>query len=92
MNRLLAFTLLVLFSIPGQSLSVSDQRLADAASEPGNWMSHGKTWREQRFSPLKEIHDSNVDQLGISWFFETPFTNGLQGTPLVVLMTNSRTF
>ena len=63
---------------------MSDQRLADAAAEPGNWMSHGNTWREQRFSPLTAINDSNVDQLGISWFFETPFTNGLQGTPLVV--------
>ena len=84
MNRLLAFTLFVLINCPAYSLSVSDQRLAAAASEPGNWMSHGKTWREQRFSPLQQINDGNVAGLGISWFFETPYTNGLQGTPLVV--------
>ena len=60
LNRLIAIALLLVFSIPGQSLSVSDQRLAEAASEPGNWMTHGKTWREQRFSPLKKIDESNT--------------------------------
>lgn len=84
MNRLIAACCFFFLSLCAHSLSVSDQRLADAAAEPGNWLSHGKTWREQRFSPLDQINDTNVDQLGVSWFFETAYTNGLQGTPLVI--------
>ena len=36
---------------PPGSAAVSAQRLIDADKEPGNWMSHGRTYGEQRFSP-----------------------------------------
>ena len=34
---------------------VSAQRIIAADKEPGNWLSHGRTYSEQRFSPLTKI-------------------------------------
>ena len=32
---------------------------------------HGRTYAEERHSPLDQINTSNVDQIGLSWSFET---------------------
>ena len=47
--------------------AVNTQRLIAADAEPGNWMSHGRTYSEQRFSPLEQINDGNVSRLGLTW-------------------------
>ena len=35
---------------------VNGARIIDADKEPRNWLSHGRTYSEQRFSPLKQIN------------------------------------
>jgi len=50
---------------PASAAGVAEFRLIHADREPGNWMSHGRTYSEQRFSPLKQINDQNVGQLGL---------------------------
>ncbi|MCL6249694.1 PQQ-dependent dehydrogenase, methanol/ethanol family [Altererythrobacter sp. KTW20L] len=50
----------------------------------GNWMSHGRNWGEDRFSPLTQINDGNVSQLGLAWFDDLETMRGVQATPLVV--------
>lgn len=47
-------------------------------------MSYGRTYDEQRFSPLTQINKNNVSELGLAWFFETGDKRGLQATPLVI--------
>ncbi|MBV8978637.1 MAG: PQQ-dependent dehydrogenase, methanol/ethanol family [Alphaproteobacteria bacterium] len=54
-----------------------------AAAAPGEWLSHGRTWSEQRFSPLKRIDTSNVGKLGVAWEYRTYSVRGLEATPLV---------
>jgi alcohol dehydrogenase (cytochrome c)/quinohemoprotein ethanol dehydrogenase len=63
---------------------VDARRLADADSEPGNWMAHGRTSAEQRFSPLDQINDSNVGQLGLAWYTDLDTNRGQEATPIVV--------
>jgi len=63
---------------------VTPERLVTADQETGNWLLHGRTYDEKRFSPLKQINDSNVKQLGIAWYFDTDYSRGLEGTPIVV--------
>ena len=46
---------------------VDARRLSAADKEPGNWMSHGRTYGEQRFSPLTRVNDRNIDQLGLAF-------------------------
>ncbi|MCP6134267.1 PQQ-binding-like beta-propeller repeat protein, partial [Klebsiella pneumoniae] len=56
----------------------------DADKEPGNWMSHGRTYDEQRYSPLKTINQGNVDQLGLAWSYKLDLDRGVEATPIVV--------
>jgi quinohemoprotein ethanol dehydrogenase len=60
-----------------------DAALRDAAGSTDDWLSHGRGYAEQRFSPLAEIHDGNVQSLGLAWSFDTDTTRGLEATPLV---------
>jgi quinohemoprotein ethanol dehydrogenase len=60
------------------------QRILNAESEPQNWLTHGRTYTEQRFSPLKEISDKNASQLGLAWFYDLDTHRGQESTPLVV--------
>ena len=64
--------------------SVDDARLRDAASEPGSWLSHGRDPFESRYSPLAQIDEHDVGELGLAWWFDTQTSRGLEATPLVV--------
>jgi quinohemoprotein ethanol dehydrogenase len=63
---------------------VDGARIIAADEEPGNWMSHGRTYSEQRFSPLKEINDRNIGQLGMAWYYDLDTDRGQEATPIVV--------
>jgi quinohemoprotein ethanol dehydrogenase len=64
--------------------AVDDARIIRADDEPGNWMTYGRTYSEQRFSPLKRINDANVSQLGLAWFYDLDTRRGQEATPIVV--------
>ena len=64
--------------------AVDSARLTAADNEPGNWMTHGRTYSEQRFSPLDKVNASNVKDLGLAWSFELSTNRGVETTPIVV--------
>ena len=64
--------------------SIDDARIRGADREPGSWLAHGRTWSEQRYSPLDRVHAGNVASLVPSWSFDTGTTRGLEATPIVV--------
>ena len=47
---------------------IDDQRIIDADDEPGNWLAYGRTYEEQRFSPLQQINKTSVKDLGLAWY------------------------
>ena len=53
------------------------------AGEATAWTAHGRTNDEQRFSPLNQISEQNIGQLGLVWSRELGTTRGLEATPLV---------
>jgi alcohol dehydrogenase (cytochrome c)/quinohemoprotein ethanol dehydrogenase len=63
---------------------VDAARIANADAEPQNWLAHGRTWSEQRFSPLESINQSNVGELGLAWYFDLDTSRGQQASPIVV--------
>src|SRR5688572_32248988 len=71
-------------SAPASPAAVNAARLTAADSEPGQWMSHGRTYDEQRFSPLDQIKKDNVKELGLAWFADLDTNRGQEATPLVV--------
>ncbi|ULQ47631.1 PQQ-dependent dehydrogenase, methanol/ethanol family [Flagellatimonas centrodinii] len=63
---------------------VDGARIINADSEPGAWLSHGRTYSEQRFSPLKKVNLENVDELGLAWQYKLDVDRATEATPIVV--------
>jgi PQQ-dependent dehydrogenase (methanol/ethanol family) len=68
---------------PGDSV-VNDHRLAAADGETGSWLTVGRTYAEQRYSPLNQIDTQNVAKLGLAWHHEFDTDRGQEATPLMV--------
>jgi PQQ-dependent dehydrogenase (methanol/ethanol family) len=64
--------------------AVDASRLIAADKEPGQWMSPGRTYDEQRHSPLTKINTETVGKLGLAWFAEFDTDRGQQATPVVI--------
>ncbi len=62
---------------------VDDAAMADESAGE-NWLAFGRTYSEQRYSPLDQVNDGNVAELGVAWFRDLPEARGLVSTPLVV--------
>jgi PQQ-dependent dehydrogenase (methanol/ethanol family) len=63
--------------------AVTAARIDNADREPGNWLSHGRTYDEQRYSTLTNINDGNVGNLGLAWHFDIDTNRSMEATPLV---------
>ena len=63
---------------------VDDAALAKPEARNQDWLSYGRDYYEQRFSPLDQISDANAAKLGLAWSFETATDRGLEATPLVI--------
>lgn len=63
--------------------AVDDTALANEA-DGRNWLAYGRTYSEQRYSPLTQLNDDNVAELGLAWHMDLPNDRSLVGTPLVV--------
>ncbi|MBA4794134.1 MAG: PQQ-dependent dehydrogenase, methanol/ethanol family [Phenylobacterium sp.] len=61
-----------------------DQARLEAADGNGEWLSYGRSYSEQRFSPLDQINTESVGELGLAWFHEFDTDRGQEATPLVV--------
>ena len=63
---------------------VDGARILAASSNTSDWLTHGRTYDEQRFSPLARIHQGNVTALKLAWYFDLDTTRGQEATPLVI--------
>jgi PQQ-dependent dehydrogenase (methanol/ethanol family) len=79
-----ALNVAVAASSTPSAANVTAARLAKAAKEPGQWMTYGGTYSEQRFSPLTKIDASNVGTLGLQWFGDYETNQDQHGSPLYV--------
>jgi quinohemoprotein ethanol dehydrogenase len=66
--------------------AVDEARLlaANASANAGQWMSYGRDYEEQRFSPLKSVNTETVKNLGLAWFADFDTRRGQESTPIVV--------
>ena len=64
--------------------TITAERIVSADQEPGNWLAHGRTYDEQRHSPLSQINAANAEELGLAWFWDTGTVRGLEATPIVI--------
>src|SRR5690606_42154574 len=64
--------------------NVTEARLLSAAEDGDDWLSHGRTYAEQRFSPLTDINDGNVGDLSLAWAVELDTNRGQAAPPIGV--------
>ena len=72
---------------PAPRFAAVDEKRLLAANEPSNagqWMSYGRDYAEQRFSPLKSINTETVKDLGLTWFADFDTRRGQESTPIVI--------
>jgi quinohemoprotein ethanol dehydrogenase len=91
-------TILVLASIafvekikPGSALhiakvvgAVQDKQISTIEDNSGDWLTYGRNYGEERYSPLGQITKENVGQLGLAWSLNLGTKRGIEATPLVV--------
>jgi len=82
----LALGLLSLAAVaaPKKIADVDDARLANSQNEPQNWLIHGGSWKEQRFSRLDQINVDTIANLKPAWFIDYDTNRGQESTPIVV--------
>ena len=70
-------------AVGAKNANVDDARLLAAAKDGANWLSYGRTYDEQRFSPLTQIDDKTVAGLGLEWSADLDTARGQEATPLM---------
>ncbi|WP_332817837.1 PQQ-dependent dehydrogenase, methanol/ethanol family [Sphingopyxis sp.] len=74
-------------SISGGHLDAAEKASETLLKTGGNgddWGAIGYSYDEQRFSPLTDIDDKNVGELGIAWTADLDDARGQEATPVVV--------
>ncbi len=75
------FTIAMVSPYLAWAVEINDKTMSDEAGK--EWLAHGRTYSEQRFSPLTAINAKNVANLGLAWYTPIPEAVGLPATPLV---------
>jgi alcohol dehydrogenase (cytochrome c) len=68
----------------GADVNVTDAMMRNAKSDESNWLLHGRTYDNQRYSPLKQITAGNVHALNLVGLVQTGMTASFETTPIVV--------
>ena len=77
-------SVLVSLSVPADTGSSPQTVNESSIMNPGGeWLSYGRTYREQRFSPLDSVNRDNVDELDLVWSFKFDTARGMEATPIV---------
>jgi glucose dehydrogenase len=63
---------------------VDDSRLLKAQSDADNWLSYGRDYSNQRFSPLSQVNKGNVERLASAWTYNSGVSSTFQTSPIVV--------
>jgi len=66
------------------NVNVTDAMMAGADGDRANWLLTGRTWDNQRYSPLTQINDGNVGGLQLVGIAQTGMTASFETTPIVV--------
>jgi alcohol dehydrogenase (cytochrome c) len=68
----------------GANVNITDSMMQSAGSDDNDWLLHGRTYDNQRYSPLKQITAENVSSLTPVALVQTGMTASFESTPIVV--------
>jgi quinohemoprotein ethanol dehydrogenase len=64
--------------------AVTKEKIVAARTDGANWLTTGRTYDEQRHSPLNQINRANVGRMGLAWFADLDTARGQEATPIVI--------
>jgi len=64
--------------------NVDTQRLLSAGSDSQNWLLTGRTYADQRFSPLTQVNTETAPKLGLAWHYDFDTDRGQEATPVEI--------
>jgi len=67
----------------GVNVNVNDAMMRNAASDDDNWLLHGRTYDNQRYSPLRQITADNIGSLSLVALVQTGMAASFEATPIV---------
>jgi alcohol dehydrogenase (cytochrome c) len=68
----------------GANVNITDSMMLNAGSDENDWLLHGRTYDNQRYSPLRQITAENVSALAPVALVQTGMTASFEATPIVV--------
>ncbi|MEO7651928.1 MAG: PQQ-dependent dehydrogenase, methanol/ethanol family [Bryobacteraceae bacterium] len=81
MKHFLSILILVSAAAAGE---ITYQRLLEANSEPGNWLTYSGGYASHRHSKLDQVNTGNVSRLKMLWAHQMKITEKLETTPLAI--------
>ncbi|MGH7820128.1 MAG: PQQ-binding-like beta-propeller repeat protein, partial [Candidatus Binatia bacterium] len=70
--------------IRAATTKIDEGRLKGADADKNNWLTYGRTYDEQRYSPLDQVNAKNADKLALVWSYDLRSNRGVEVTPIVV--------
>ncbi len=64
--------------------NVTEKRVLAESASGENWFLKGGNFRGEHYSPLEQVTDRNVANLGLAWTTDLPVPDGISATPIVV--------
>ena len=71
-------------SLAFASGNVTNDRVLAESPRGENWFLKGGSFRGDHYSPLAQINDETIDDLGLAWAADLPIPDGVSATPIVV--------
>ena len=90
LNRLIVrilMTVVSVFTLVSSAAAegdVTNKRVLEESATGENWFLKGGNFRGEHFSPLSQVNDENVADLGLAWTTDLPIPDGISATPIVV--------
>jgi quinohemoprotein ethanol dehydrogenase len=64
--------------------NVTEERVLAESGKGANWFVKGGNFDGEHFSPLTDINEDNIGDLGLAWVTAIPAPDGISATPIVV--------
>ncbi|WP_170228288.1 PQQ-dependent dehydrogenase, methanol/ethanol family [Denitratisoma oestradiolicum] len=84
MSIWLIMVMMIAYGGFSRAATVVDNELLAREPSGANWAGYGRTFDEQRYSPLTQINEHNVGRLGLIWTLDLPDTHSVTTVPLAV--------
>jgi quinohemoprotein ethanol dehydrogenase len=67
-----------------QAADVTSEALLNAGKTGDQWLMNAGSYSQDRYSPLTQINSSNVNRLGLAWYYDTDSLPGsLEASPVI---------